>query len=112
VSFADCAESGERALGGSAAGEYPSDGEADASESVLRRTVGPNAIKRAGANAVFSNFGTKIPFAGGWERQGRAVDSTSGRETFMKMLEVQGGLGMSIKSWAHQLAQLHTGKVV
>jgi lipid-binding SYLF domain-containing protein len=57
------------------------------------------AIKRCSGYAVFSNFGMKILFAGGGKGQGLAVNRASGRETFMKMLEVQAGLGLGIKKF-------------
>lgn len=49
--------------------------------------------------AVFSNFGMKIFFAGGGSGHGVALDKTTKRETFMKMVEVQAGLGLGVKKF-------------
>lgn len=57
------------------------------------------AIAKAAGYAVFSNFGMKIFFAGGGSGSGIAVNNASKKETFMKMIEVQAGLGMGIKKF-------------
>jgi len=57
------------------------------------------AISAAAGYAVFSSFGMKIMVAGGGSGQGVAVDRRSGKETFMKMVEIQAGLGMGIKDF-------------
>jgi len=57
------------------------------------------AIKKAAGYAVFSNFGMKILFAGGGSGKGVAVNIKTGQNTFMKMIEVQAGLGMGIKKF-------------
>ena len=57
------------------------------------------AVKAAAGYAVFSNFGMKIFFAGGGTGSGLAVDNATGRETFMKMVEVQAGLGLGVKKF-------------
>ena len=57
------------------------------------------AIKAAAGYAVFSNFGMKIFVAGGGTGAGLAVNNSNGRETFMKMIEVQAGLGFGIKKF-------------
>lgn len=57
------------------------------------------AIKNAAGYAVFSNFGMKILFAGGGSGKGLAVNRKNGKDTFMKMIEVQAGLGMGIKKF-------------
>jgi len=56
-------------------------------------------IESAAGYAVFSNFGMKILFAGGGTGHGMAVDQATKKETFMKMVEVQAGLGMGIKKF-------------
>jgi len=58
-----------------------------------------NAIKKAAGYAVFSNFGMKIFFAGGGSGKGLAVNNKTGKNTYMKMIEVQAGLGMGIKKF-------------
>jgi len=57
------------------------------------------AVSAAAGYAVFSNFGMKIMVAGGGSGEGIAVDRRSGKETFMKMVEVQAGLGFGIKQF-------------
>jgi lipid-binding SYLF domain-containing protein len=57
------------------------------------------AISKAAGYAVFSNFGMKIFLAGGGQGQGIAVDKKSGKTTYMKMAEVQAGLGLGVKKF-------------
>ena len=52
-----------------------------------------NAIKNAAGYAVFSNFGLKFLFLGGAKGAGLAVNNRTGQETFMKMVQLQPGLG-------------------
>jgi lipid-binding SYLF domain-containing protein len=56
-------------------------------------------VERAAGYAVFSNFGMKIFVAGGGSGDGVAVNNKSGAETFMKMAEIQAGLGFGIKEF-------------
>lgn len=58
-----------------------------------------SAVQKAAGYAVFSNTGMKIFVAGGGRGEGIAVDNSTGKETFMKMIEVQAGLGMGIKKF-------------
>lgn len=58
-----------------------------------------DAIRKAAGYAVFSNFGMKIFLAGGGSGKGMAVNRATGKETFMKMVEVQAGLGFGIKKF-------------
>lgn len=57
------------------------------------------AIKAAAGYAAFSNFGMKILVAGGGKGQGIAVDNPTQKVTYMKMLEMQAGLGMGVKKF-------------
>ena len=57
------------------------------------------AIQNAAGYAVFSNFGMKIFFAGGGSGSGMAVENKTTKETFMKMVEVQAGLGIGVKKF-------------
>jgi lipid-binding SYLF domain-containing protein len=57
------------------------------------------AIGNAAGYAVFSNFGLKIFFAGGGSGKGLAVNNKTQKTTFMKMIEVQAGLGLGIKKF-------------
>ncbi len=59
-----------------------------------------NEIGRSAGYAVFSNFGTKIFVAGGGSGKGVAVSNTTKKETFMKMVEVQAGLGFGVKKFS------------
>ena len=54
------------------------------------------AIERAAGYAVFSTFGVKLFFAGGTTGKGMVVNNRTHRQTFMKMLQVQGGLGFGL----------------
>ncbi len=56
-------------------------------------------IKAAAGYAAFSNFGMKILLAGGGKGQGIAFDNATKKVTYMKMLEVQAGLGMGAKKF-------------
>jgi lipid-binding SYLF domain-containing protein len=51
-------------------------------------------VKQAAGYAVFSNFGFKLLFMGGSGGKGIAVDNADKKETFMKMRELQPGLGL------------------
>jgi lipid-binding SYLF domain-containing protein len=57
------------------------------------------AIADAAGYATFSNAGLKILFAGGGRGEGIVVDLRNHNETFMKMLEVQAGLGFGVKNF-------------
>lgn len=57
------------------------------------------AIEGAAGYAVFSNMGVKILFAGSGKGAGVAVNNKTNKETFMKMLELQAGLGMGVKKF-------------
>ncbi|MBK7461968.1 MAG: hypothetical protein IPJ50_03920 [Betaproteobacteria bacterium] len=59
--------------------------------------IGKKVVESAAGYAVFSNFGMKILFAGGGTGHGIAVNQVTKKETFMKMVGVQAGLGMGIK---------------
>jgi len=57
------------------------------------------AVEGAAGYAVFSNFGMKILVAGGGSGSGLAFDNKTKKATYMKMVEVQAGLGMGIKKF-------------
>jgi len=57
------------------------------------------AIESAYGYATFSNFGTKIFVAGGGTGKGVVFRNDTGEKTFMKMVEVQAGLGLGIKKF-------------
>jgi len=53
-------------------------------------------IERSAGHAVFSTFGVKLFFAGGTTGKGMVVNLRTNRQTFMKMVQVQGGLGFGL----------------
>ena len=53
-------------------------------------------IDKAAGYAVFSTFGIKVFFAGGTTGKGVVVNQRTHRQTFMKMVQVQGGLGFGV----------------
>jgi lipid-binding SYLF domain-containing protein len=57
------------------------------------------AVSKSAGYAVFSNFGLKIFVAGTGTGKGIAIDNKTKKETFMKMVELQAGLGMGIKKF-------------
>ena len=58
------------------------------------------AVEGAAGYAVFSNMGVKILVAGSGNGKGIAVDNKTKHETFMKMIELQAGLGMGVKKFS------------
>lgn len=75
------------------------------SRSVLRRLyklqpTSRQVIASAAGYGVFSNFGLKLFFAGGGSGEGLVVDNANRHETFMKMFELQAGLGFGIKKFS------------
>jgi lipid-binding SYLF domain-containing protein len=56
-------------------------------------------IKRAAGYGVFSNRGTKILIMSSGNGYGLVHDNRTGRETYMRMAEVGGGLGFGIKDF-------------
>jgi lipid-binding SYLF domain-containing protein len=64
-----------------------------------QQPMAKKAIANAAGYAVFSNFGMKVFFAGGGKGKGIVYDKISKKEVFMKMLEVQAGLGVGIKKF-------------
>lgn len=57
------------------------------------------AVESAAGYAVFSNFGMKILVAGGGTGKGLAVNNATRQEIFMRMAEVQAGLGFGVKKF-------------
>ena len=58
------------------------------------------AVKKAAGYAVFNSGGIKILVAGGGRGQGIAVDNATQKVTYMKMREIQAGLGMGAKKFS------------
>jgi lipid-binding SYLF domain-containing protein len=58
------------------------------------------AVNHATGYAVFTNLGVKILVAGSGKGKGIAVNNKTKKETFMKMLELQAGLGMGVKKFS------------
>ena len=57
------------------------------------------AVAASAGYAVFSNFGLKIFFVGSGTGKGLVIDKTTKKETFMKMIEGQVGLGLGAKKF-------------
>jgi len=57
------------------------------------------AIDKSAGYATFSNVGIKILVAGSGKGQGVAVNKKTGKETYMKMIEAQAGLGFGVKKF-------------
>jgi lipid-binding SYLF domain-containing protein len=57
------------------------------------------AVADAAGYAVFSDFGFKVVFMGGAQGKGMAVNNTTKQETFMKMVELQPGLGVGAENY-------------
>ncbi len=57
------------------------------------------AVSQSAGYAVFSNFGTKILLIGGGAGKGIVFDKKTKKETFMKMIEAQAGIGLGVKKF-------------
>ena len=57
------------------------------------------AVAGAAGYAVFSDFGFKVLFMGGANGKGMAVGNATKQETFMKMVELQPGLGVGAEKF-------------
>jgi lipid-binding SYLF domain-containing protein len=58
------------------------------------------AVQQAAGYAVFSNTGVKILMAGSGKGEGVAINNKTRKETFMKMVELQAGLGFGVKKFS------------
>ena len=58
------------------------------------------AVQHAAGYAVFNNMGVKILFAGSGTGKGIAVNNKTKKEVFMKMIELQAGLGFGVEKFA------------
>ena len=74
-----------------------------AADSLMRlykaQPLAKGAVENAYGYAVFSNTGVKILVSGSGKGQGIAINNNSKNETFMKMLELQAGLGFGVKKF-------------
>ena len=57
------------------------------------------AVQSAAGYAAFSNFGMKILLAGSGKGEGVVVNNKTKETTYMKMAELQAGLGMGVKNF-------------
>jgi lipid-binding SYLF domain-containing protein len=57
------------------------------------------AVESAAGYAAFSNFGMKLLVTGGGTGKGVAVNNKTKAATYMKMAEVQAGLGFGVKKF-------------
>ena len=69
------------------------------SELYAKRPEAKAQIARAPGYAVFSNMGSKIFMLATGNGFGVATDNRSGKNTYMKMVEAGGGMGMGIKTY-------------
>ena len=58
------------------------------------------AISKSAGYAVFSNFGMKIFLFGSGTGKGLVIDKATKKETFMKMIEAQVGIGLGAKKFS------------
>jgi len=58
------------------------------------------AVRSAAGYAVFNSGGAKILVAGAGRGSGIAVDKATQKVTYMKMREIQAGLGMGVKKFS------------
>jgi lipid-binding SYLF domain-containing protein len=99
-------------VGSAAASVFKKEGTPDEQRASIRQVsaqalaelykVQPSArghIEKAAGYAVFSNFGMKILVAGGGSGRGIVIDNKTKKETFMRMAEVQAGLGFGVKNF-------------
>ena len=57
------------------------------------------AIERSAGYATFSTFGIKLGVGGTGKGRGLAVTMPEGKETFMRFVEVQAGIGAGVKRY-------------
>ena len=69
------------------------------SELYAKRPEAKAHIAKAPGYAVFSNIGSKIFMLATGNGFGVATDNRSGKNTYMKMVEAGGGMGMGIKTY-------------
>jgi len=60
-----------------------------------------SAVEHAAGYAVFNDMGIKILFAGSGKGKGIAVNNKTKKEVFMKMIELQAGLGVGVEKFAN-----------
>ena len=58
------------------------------------------AVQKGYGYAVFSNMGVKILFGGSGNGRGMAVNNQTKQQTYMKMFELQAGLGFGVKKFS------------
>ena len=58
------------------------------------------AVQKGYGYAVFSNMGVKILFGGSGNGKGMAVNNQTKQQTYMKMFEIQAGLGFGVKKFS------------
>ena len=60
-----------------------------------------SAVQHAAGYAVFNDMGIKILFAGSGTGKGVAVNNKTKKQVFMKMIELQAGLGVGVEKFAN-----------
>lgn len=56
-------------------------------------------VEGSAGYAAFTNFGMKLFVAGAGRGWGTAIERSTGKETFMQMVELQAGLGLGVKKF-------------
>jgi lipid-binding SYLF domain-containing protein len=64
-----------------------------------KRPEARGKLRQAAGYGVFTNIETKIMFVGGGSGYGVVVDNANGKETFMRMAKLQGGVGLGIQDF-------------
>ena len=64
-----------------------------------KRPEARSKLRQAVGYGAFTNIETKIMFVGGGSGYGLIVDNANGRETFMRMAKVHGGVGLGIQDF-------------
>jgi lipid-binding SYLF domain-containing protein len=64
-----------------------------------KRPAAQAKLQKAVGYGVFTNIETKIMFVGGGSGYGVVVDNASGKETFMRMAKLHGGVGLGIQDF-------------
>ena len=69
------------------------------SQLYAKNPAAQGAVTKAAGYAVFSDFGFKVLIMGGAKGAGIAVNNATKQETFMKMAELQPGLGIGAEKY-------------
>lgn len=68
-------------------------------ELYARRPESKVQVDKSAGYAVFSNINTQLLFFGGGNGYGVAVDRSTGKKTYMRMLQASAGIGVALKDF-------------